>query len=315
MLTEYNCFIKLLGDTLETKGRILKGVGGLYTVLLTDGETVNCRARGALRHEGEKPLTGDYVTLTHDGEYSIYEIIDRRNSLIRPPLANLDVLFTVVAAAKPAPVITTLDKLISIGEHNAIEPVVIITKADIDPENSANLAETYKRCGFDAFVTENGTAPADLTKYLEEKCDGCTCAFAGNSGVGKSTLINSLFPDLQLETGGISRKIERGKHTTRVVELYGVKCGEAELFIADTPGFSMLDFTRFDFFTKDELKFTFREFAPYLDKCRYADCTHTREGAAECSVAQAVKDGIIPQSRHESFLSMWDDLKDKPDWK
>lgn len=294
---------------MELKGRILKGVGGLYTVEKNDGEVISCRARGTLRYEGKKPLTGDFVTLTDDGEYCLYEIEKRRNSLIRPPLANIDVLFCVIACAKPAPVLTTLDKLISIAEYNGIESVIVITKSDIDKDRAEELRITYEKCGFTVFVTEPASELIDIRGYLTSRCKGKCCAFAGNSGVGKSTLLNALFPSLALETGGISRKIERGKHTTRAVELFNLD----GMYIADTPGFSMLDFTRFDFFTKDELKYTFREFRPYLDKCRYTDCTHTRE--EECSINEAVRNGIIPKSRHDSFLSMWDDLKNKPDWK
>lgn len=298
---------------MNESGRILKGIGGLYTVILDSGETIQCRARGSLRHEGEKPIVGDYVTLTNDIEYSIYEVINRKNSLIRPPLANLDVLFTVVSSAKPSPVIATLDKLISIAEYNNIEPVVVITKSDIDRQNAEKIFSIYKKCGFNTFICGRGNSNNDLTDFISKKCKNLTCAFAGNSGVGKSTLINSIFSNLELTTGGISKKIERGKHTTRAVELYAVSCLSTPLYIADTPGFSMLDFTRFDFFSKDELKYTFREFAPFLNKCRYSDCTHTRE--EECIIAQAVRDGIIPKSRHDSFLLMWDDLKNKPEWK
>ena len=293
---------------METVGRILKGVGGLYNILLEDGKIIQCRARGALRHTGEKPLVGDFVSLTNENGYCIYSIVNRRNFLIRPPIANIDYLFCVIASKKPMPIIETLDKLISISEYNNIEPVIVITKSDLDAENARKLKIPYEKCGFHAFVTEPDCDYSEIFGFIKTECRGRVCAFAGNSGVGKSTLINALFPSLSLNTGVLSQKIERGRHTTRAVELFKID----NTFIADTPGFSMLDFTKFDFFTKDELKFTFREFRPYLNKCRYADCTHTRE--IECAVNEAIRQGIIPKSRHDSFLAMWEDLKNKPDW-
>jgi len=296
-------------------GRITALSGGLYTVDTEDG-SISCRAKGGFRHEGEKPLVGDKVTLRGDsGEYAIDSIEERKNAFIRPPIANLDRLFAVAAAVSPDPVLLTLDKLISIAEHASVEPVLVVTKNDLDADAAERLADIYRTGGFDVFVCPDGGGTDLLKEYISEKCRGETVAFAGNSGVGKSTLLNSLFPSLALETGTVS-KINRGRHTTRHVELYPLSRltgdGSAEGYVADTPGFSMLDFVRFDFYKKEDLPYAFREFVPYLGKCRYTKCTHTVEEG--CAVLSAVADGKIAPSRHESFRSVYADLKDKKDW-
>lgn len=321
----------------EEKGKLIRGVGGLYEILLDKGQTplsgqrVFSRAKGQFRHEGISPLVGDRVRVSFDeqdlaregdrllsksdgGGIVIEEILPRKNQLIRPPMANLDLLFITLAAAHPAPVLETVDKLISIAEYNDIEPVLIIGKSDIDPEKASELREIYTLAGFSVFVLsakEGGDEVEALRAFLSRGMEGKTAAFAGASGVGKSTLLNALFPDLALQTGEISHRIERGKHTTRRVDLYPIP-EQAGAFIADTPGFSMLDFVRFDFFSRDDLFSTMREFAPYLGECRYKKCTHTREEG--CAVLEAVREGKIPRSRHESFLSMYEALKNKRDW-
>lgn len=300
----------------EHKGRIIKSTGGLYTV--DTGDTIiACRAKGAFRHDGPKPLAGDIVTLRgNKGEYAVAEILERKNSLIRPPLANLDYLFVVVAASSPDPILLTVDKLISIAEFNSIEPIVIITKKDLDANTAASLADIYKKSGFTVFVTSPNSGSKDMLDFISERCKNSLIAFAGNSGVGKSTLMNALFPSLSLETGDISHKTERGRHTTRAVELYplsellGIK--DATGYAADTPGFSMLDFVRFDFYRKEDLPATFREFDRYIGKCKYTKCTHTVEEG--CAILAALETGEIAPSRHESFRALYNDLKDKKDW-
>ena len=312
-------------------GRIIKGVGGLYTVkLLThdiplpaghDEETLACRAKGAFRHESITPLVGDVVSLEFEstGESSrdagamISDIAPRKNALIRPPLANLDIMFVTLAAAKPAPVLETVDKLIFILEHHHITPVVVITKYDANPTYAEQLCQIYRTAGFDTFCTSarDSYGIEQIKEYVRANCEGKISAFAGASGVGKSTLLNALFPSLGLSTGEISRKIERGKHTTRTVELFDMP-GTQNGYIADTPGFSMLDFARFDFFSKADLPLTVREFAPYLGQCRFTKCSHTKEQG--CAILQAVKEGKIPPSRHQSFVAIYDVLKNKHDW-
>ncbi|MBQ8356969.1 MAG: ribosome small subunit-dependent GTPase A [Clostridia bacterium] len=321
----------------EENGKLIRGVGGLYEIALNEGETplsgrrITARAKGNFRHEGITPLVGDAVRVAFDegslsrdetgrpcsssdgGGIVIEEILPRKNALIRPPMANLDDLFITFAAAHPAPVLETVDKLISIAEYNGIEPVVIIGKRDMAPDYADELKKLYTCAGFSAFSLSADTCEGveELRAFLAAHMTGRTAAFAGASGVGKSTLLNALFPDLSLQTGEISRRIERGKHTTRRVELYPI-AGIEGAYIADTPGFSMLDFVRFDFFSKEDLAGTMREFSPYIGACRYKKCTHTREEG--CAILAAVQAGDIAPTRHRSFVTMYDALKTKHDW-
>ena len=304
------------------KGKILKGVGGLYTVrIYPDGalapQEVRCKARGSFRHENLTPLPGDTVELSRSGEdggYVIEKICERRNALIRPPMANLDYLFVTMAAASPAPILPTVDKLICIAEHNNIEPVVIITKCELDRARADELRAIYSGCGFDCFALSSkqneGIEP--LEEFVSSKLPSHIAAFAGASGIGKSTLLNRLFPELCLATSEISRKIERGRHTTREVTLFPLSDAPDCGYIADTPGFSMLDFKRFDFFEKDDLVDTMREFADFVGNCKYTKCSHTKEEG--CAVIRAVKDGKIPLSRHTSYVELYDILKTRKKW-
>ncbi|MBQ6701431.1 MAG: ribosome small subunit-dependent GTPase A [Clostridia bacterium] len=300
-----------------TKGIIIKGLGGLYDIKLSDGSIVSCKAKGAFRHERITPYAGDNVILKMDDKgVVIEEITDRKNSLIRPPVANLDILFTVIAAAKPSPMLPITDKLISIAEFNKIEPVIIISKCDIDSIEADRIASIYKRSGFTVFVSGIDTDKDELFNFVTKKAIGKISAFAGASGVGKSTVMNALFPKLGLETGDVSRKTERGKHTTRHVELFGLDYltdnKELSGYVADTPGFSLIDFTRFDFYKKDDLVFTFREFEDYLGTCKYTKCSHTSEDG--CKIIEAVKNGNIPIERHQSYVEIYNTLKNKHDW-
>lgn len=307
--------------TIEKKGKVVKGLGGLYEIRIEEAGTVSrllCRAKGSLHRDEEKLLVGDNVIVSIDEDtpdgVAVSAILERKNALIRPPVSNIDYLFIAFAAKKPSPVMETVDKLISIAEHNAITPVVIITKTDLGEDAAHEYLEIYKKAGIDAFITSSscGIGISELKEYISENVtNGKTAAFAGASGVGKSTLMNSLFPSLSLATAEISKKIERGKHTTRHVEIFdidgGVNCG----FLADTPGFSLVDFARFDFFSLEELEPTFREFSAYKGKCRYADCSHVGEGADECAVTAAVLRGEIAPSRLESYRSIYRVLKNK----
>ena len=302
-------------------GKVVKGLGGLYeTRVVTESgiERLSCRAKGVLKRDEEKVLIGDNVKILFDDSTPdglvISEITERKNSLIRPPMANLDYLFIVFAAKKPSPVIETVDKLVAIAVHNGIKPVIVITKSDLDLGVADELASIYIKVGIPTFVTssEDKTGVKPLAEYIEtEVTDGRTAAFAGASGVGKSTLMNALFPSLTLATAEISRKIERGRHTTRHVEIFEIQGGENTGFLADTPGFSLIDFARFDFFSLEEIIPTFPELLPYLGKCRYADCAHVGEGADECAVAKAALDGLIPESRLESYRAIYRVLKEK----
>ena len=318
----------------KIKGKIIQGVGGLYTVadlceLESEGDggqislpqTLECRARGVFRHNRIKPLVGDEVEVTfEDGgddetgmkNLQIAEILPRRNSLIRPPLANLDTVFVAMASSCPKPMPDAVDKLLSILEFNGIDAVVVIGKCELDPDEAQRLKEIYTLAGYRVFVLscKTGEGVDEIREYVRENMGGRISAFAGASGVGKSTLMNRIFPGLDLETSGVSEKIERGKNTTRTTRLFPLENGG---YLADTPGFSMLDFERFDFFTKEDLPETMREFKEYLGKCRYTKCTHTKDEG--CAILEALRDGKIAKSRHESYLELYSVLKEKKAWK
>ncbi|MBQ7293577.1 MAG: ribosome small subunit-dependent GTPase A [Clostridia bacterium] len=324
----------------KAQGRIVKGIGGLYFVSVSScdepeatGKLLPCRARGKFRHSNMTPLVGDTVEVVFNertltalndekkdeknsaSEIMISEIINRKNALIRPPLANLDYMFISMASASPAPILSTVDKLISIAEFNEIEPVIVIGKCELDKDISKEIFEIYKKAGFKVFTVSvyEDEGIDVLSEFVNSNLTGKIAAFAGASGVGKSSLMNKLFPHLRLDTGEISKKIERGKNTTRHVELFAHECRDGIGYIADTPGFSMLDFEHFDFFKKDDLPLTMREFNDYIGLCKYTKCTHTKEEG--CAILDAVTRGDIAKSRHDSFLEMYDVLKNKPDWK
>ena len=332
--------------TYTSYGRVIKGVGGLFTVRLwdstsrlhsegrepmpLDGQTVFARGRGVLHKKGAL-LVGDVVEVSYDDTsfttesgqiipspdgtgIAIDRVCERSCALIRPPMANLDVLFITLAAAAPDPILETVDKLISIAEYNRIEPVIVVTKSELAPAYAEELESLYRSAGFAAFRTGIGVDEGKkaLKEYVDTRLVGKVAAFSGASGVGKSTMLNELFPNLKLETGEISHRIERGKNTTRHVELYPLSedtdCG----FLADTPGFTMLDFERFDFFDKEDLPLTFREFVPYIGECRYTKCSHTKEDG--CAILSAMREGKIARTRHQSFVSLYEVLKKKTKW-
>ena len=305
----------------EKRGKVIKGLGGLYvTEIREDGKItyLESRAKGTLKRDDERVLIGDNVVLTVDDSTPdgivISEVLPRKNSLIRPPLSNLDYLFIVFAVKRPVPVLETVDKLVSIAEHNSITPVIVVTKADLDPALAKEYREIYAKVGISAFVTssDTGLGTEELSGFIKgEITGGKTAAFAGASGVGKSTLMNTLFPHLTLATAEISQKIERGKHTTRHVELFKIDGEGDHGYLADTPGFSLIDFDRFDFFTLSDLEYTFRELAAYRGACRYQDCSHVGEGRDECAVLQAAERGEIAMSRLLSYRSIYKSLKAK----
>ena len=294
----------------QKTGRIIKCVGGLYTVRTND-EDIQCRARGAFRHSNISPLVGDIVRVdTEDNSAVISEIFPRKNSLIRPPLANLDYVFVTFASQNPAPMLDMTDKLISILEYNNVEPIIIIGKSELNREKANELYNIYKLSGFDTFCVSchEDEGIEEVKRFIDEKLSDKIASFAGASGVGKSTLLNKLFPDLDLATNTLSKKTQRGRHTTREVTLFSV----GEGYIADTPGFSMLDFERFDFFELDDLKHTFREFDSYIGECKYTKCSHTKEEG--CAILGAMKEGKIAKTRHENYCMLYDILKNKHKW-
>ena len=285
----------------ETSGIIVKCLGGLYTVESPDG-IYECKARGVFRARGISPAVGDSVTVSGG---VITEIGERRNFIIRPPLANLDQILFVVSTVSPAPNFLILDKFIAIAEYKGIEPVVVITKTDLG--DGSAVREVYDAIGIK--TVEVDYTDEESVQRVRELLSGKISAFTGNSGAGKSTLLNAVDPSLDLATGEISRKLGRGRHTTRHAELYKLAGGG---YIADTPGFSTFETNRYDVIRKEELAGCFREFAEFTDNCRFRDCSHTCEKG--CAVVEAVAAGKIPKIRHESYCIMYEEAKQLKEW-
>ncbi|MBQ9735762.1 MAG: ribosome small subunit-dependent GTPase A [Clostridia bacterium] len=295
----------------KEEGIVVRGLGGAFTVRTDAGAYYTCRAKGVLKRNDGKLLVGDRVTLSRseDGqECVVSEILARRCALIRPPLANVTVLVLVMAGAYPAPSLPTADRLLAICAHEGIEPVIVLTKSDLAKAENEALCALYRDAGYEVYSTcaTTGAGTDVLRAALSEKLRaGGIAAFAGASGVGKSTLLCALFPSLALETGALSEKTARGRHTTRHVELFDFSGG----FVADTPGFSLLDFEHFDFFSLDDLFDAFPDFAPYRGACRYDDCTHVKEEG--CALLDAVREGRVAPSRHETYAELYAILKTK----
>ncbi len=296
-------------------GKIIKSTGGLYTVEQFSGEDkgkiYECRAKGAFKHEKLTPLTGDNVSfLPVDGETGfITEIAERKNSLIRPAVSNVDLLIMVVAVAKPDPDLFILDQLTAIARFNGIDVLMVINKADL--KNADELASIYQSAGIDTLVlsADNKDSYGKELEAIREKLSGKTTFFSGASGVGKTSLLNALYPQFSLATGEISRKISRGKHTTRVTELF--KLAE-NTYIGDTPGFSMVDVVGFNLLTFEGLLGSFPDIEKYAVGCRYTDCTHVCEDG--CNVMAALNENKIQKTRHESFVTLYKELKNVKPW-
>lgn len=282
-------------------GIITKCLGGLYTVETPDGIS-ECKARGIFRNRGISPYVGDRVELRNG---VISEILDRKNCIIRPPLANLDQLIFIVSTCSPAPNYLILDKFIAIAEYKGITPVVVITKTDLG--DGSEISRIYRNIGIDVFeIDYNNPETIETVRGLFR---GKISALTGNSGAGKSTLLNAVDPELNIPTAEISKKLGRGKHTTRHAQLYKLSEGG---YIADTPGFSTFDTNRYDIIRKEELAGCFREFRKYADNCRFRDCSHTCEKG--CKVIEALEQGEISASRHESYCTMYDEAKQLKEW-
>lgn len=282
-------------------GTVIKSIGGLYTVKSFDS-IIECKARGIFRKDNISPVVGDTVEISND---VISKILPRKNFIVRPPLANLDTMIFVISTTKPSPNVTMLDKFIAVCEYKNINPVIALTKIDLADYN--NILTIYNTIGIKTFTIDysNRQSYMDLKGYLANKIS----AFTGNSGAGKSTLLNAIDTSLNIPTGDISQKLGRGRHTTRHSELYQLDNGG---LIADTPGFSTFETNKYDIIKKENLASCFREFSPYVNDCRFNDCSHTKEKG--CAVIQAVKDGIIPKSRHSSYCEMFENAKLLKDW-
>lgn len=291
---------------VSENGRIIKSIGGLYSVESPLG-IIECKARGIFRKKNIFPCVGDNVRIEEvaDGKGVIAEIYERKNSLIRPPLANLDYIIFVISTCEPSPNFTMLDKFIAIAAFKDIGSIIAVTKRDL--LINEEIAGIYKNSGAEIFEIDYDDPESYMKLY--DKISGKICAFTGNTGVGKSTLLNHIDTDVQLKTGEISRKLGRGRHTTRHVELFKLKNGA---YIADTPGFSTFETNKYDIILKDKLAECFHEFDEFSDKCRFPDCAHIKEKG--CAVLEAVKSGIIPESRHKSYVEMYEEAKQIKEW-
>lgn len=292
---------------MEFSGLLLKGIGGFYYVEAEDGTVYECKARGIFRKRKMSPYVGDRVRISveEDGTGAIEAIEPRKNDLIRPPVANIDQLFIIAAAKDPAPSTLIIDKTIAAAENKGIEPILVVSKTDL--EDAGWLLSIYQKAGIPTIAISSVTGEG--VEQVRELLKGKISAFTGNSGVGKSTLLNCVYPRFSLETGEISQKLGRGRHTTRQVELLPLPDGG---YVADTPGFSSIDIDRYELVRKEDLPHCFREFEPYLDDCRFSSCSHTCEKG--CAVLEAVAEGKIAPSRHESYVTMYQEVKDIKEW-
>lgn len=287
------------------EGTIIKALSGFYYVD-SDGKIYECRARGKFRLDGTSPLVGDRVSFDPDGSKGFVTAVhDRKNFFIRPAVANIDTLVFIAANTNPVTDPFLIDRVSVICEEAGCELVVCINKTDIDP--AEDLYSTYCRAGFGTFrvSAETGEGVAELKCALAGKI----CAFTGNSGVGKSSILNTMLPGLSLEVGDVSQKLGRGRHTTRHVELFDA--GEGT-FIADTPGFASFEIEMMQSIEKTRLQHDFRDFAPYIGQCRFDDCAHIKEPG--CAVTEAVKNGNIVKSRYESYTRLYDMIAKNKFW-
>lgn len=288
-------------------GTITRLTGGFYTVATAAG-AIETRARGLFRHDGVSPCVGDRVAieLTTPGEGYITELKERKNILTRPPVANIDQLMMVVAAAEPGPNLRVIDKLLTVARFKDIPVVMVLTKTDI--ASAGDVAAIYKAAGYRVIECDGENMDAGLTGQFRSVIEGRLTALCGNTGVGKSSLLNRLSPELQLKTGIISKSLGRGKHTTRHVELFPVMGG----LVADTPGFSSIEIERVERISKEELPRCFMEFDNYIGECKFADCTHASEPG--CAIRSAAESGEIPLSRYESYTAFLEDAKKLRSW-
>ncbi len=287
-------------------GIIIKALSGFYYVS-NGGITYECKARGSFRESGVSPLVGDKVEfdITESGKGIINAVLPRINELSRPPVANIEKLFIISAYEKPAPNAYIIDKITAIAEYNGIESIIVFNKCD--KGDFSDWEKIYRNSGFKVFTVsaETGEGIEDIKNELKDSVS----AFTGNSGVGKSSILNMLVDELHLQTGDISDKLGRGRHTTRHTEFFALPFGG---FVADTPGFSAIEQGNDDYSFKENLIYNFSDLYRFTDNCKFTSCTHTCEKG--CGVIEAVKNGELEASRHNSYISLFNELKDLKPW-
>jgi len=294
-------------DNKTITGRLMKAISSFYYVNTEEG-TIVCRARGKFRISGNAPLPGDVVDIIKSSkdEGVVTAIHPRKNEFIRPSVTNLDLLVIIASAAPPSTEVFLIDKVAAIAEHKGVEVVICINKSDLDFDNEM-LSSIYEKAGFRVINTSAVTMEG-IDELRDQIC-GRVSAFTGNSGVGKSSILNMISPKFGQKTGTISDRIHRGRHTTRQVEFLKLDGGG---IVADTPGFSAFDIDRADVIFKEELAAAFIDFIPYIDNCRFTGCTHIKEDG--CAVIDAVKNGDIGQSRYDSYVRLFESVKDIKEW-
>lgn len=289
------------------QGVILKGIGGFYYVETSEG-VFECKAKGKFRKDKLKPLAGDKVEITvrNDQENTIDNIFERKNKLIRPPVANIDKLMIIVSVISPLPNPLIVDKLTVIAEKSGIEPVIVITKSDLGEEKALELYDIYSSTGYRTYLFSS--VDKRNLDAIRSEFSGCLTALTGNSGAGKSTLLNEVDAELNLPTGEISEKLGRGRHTTRQAEIFHVAGG----LVIDSAGFSSIEFLGENLFLANELEEYFKEFGSYIGTCKFNGCSHINTKG--CAVVEALEKGDISQSRYDSYVSMYNELKDIKSW-
>ena len=278
-------------------GRIIRSISGFYDVQ-TPKALVTCRARGILRKEGNSPLTGDMVEITVERDKGMVErILPRKNSFVRPAVANVDALVVFAANVNPVTEPFLIDRVAAIAGDQEVQVILCVNKCDLDP--AVDLVRIYEHAGFTVICTSAETGEG--VQQLLDQIKGKLVAFTGNSGVGKSSILNRLSPELALPTGEVSEKLGRGRHTTRHVELYPL--GD-DTFVADTPGFSSFDTDQMDVILKENLQYAFPDFARHIGACQFRDCSHRKEPG--CAVTGALAAGEIEPTRYDSYLRLYE---------
>ena len=286
-------------------GRIVRSISGFYDVQTPSG-LVNCRARGILRKDGQSPLTGDMVEITVErGKGMVERILPRRNRFVRPAVANLDALVVFAANVNPVTEPFLIDRVAAIAGDQEVPVVLCINKCDLDP--ALDLKKIYTSAGFRVVCASAQTGEG--VEELRQLLRGKLTAFTGNSGVGKSSMLNRLCPELELPVGEVSEKLGRGRHTTRHVELYMLEEGT---YVADTPGFSSFDTDQMDVILKENLQYAFPDFGPYIGDCQFHDCSHRKEPG--CAVTKAVAEGNVEQTRYDSYLRLYEKASQIKTW-